>query len=177
MSASVKVFEDWGDGGHASLSKERRTDRERRAGKSEIHLNPAFQRRWWWWWCVWREGGEDEGERRGLSLGEALRTPFWSPCGARPVHFLELSSGLFWRSLVARGALRTTITEEGGDDSQRMNRVIDWYGVLIVILLCVLSVRAHFTLKNHILARKSTKYKKWLHKAPFLPYTSRRLRW
>ena len=32
-----------------------------------VDLDPKWLRRWWRW-CVWKEGGEEEGERGGGGL-------------------------------------------------------------------------------------------------------------
>ena len=82
-------------------------------------------------------GAEEEG---GLEKASALRRPCGRPArgpsGALLV-LVQCLTGAFTgpfgdrRSPVARGALRTTIMGEGGDDSQRVNRVIDWWRVAI----------------------------------------------
>ena len=96
------------------------------------------------------------GAKEALSLKETLRAPF-------PGFFRNLSGALLGAFLGAfigpsgdlwqGGALRTTITGEGGDDSQRVNRVIPACGThRHVCYVCIL-VRAQLTLKSHILAQ------------------------
>ena len=80
---------------------------------------------------MWRVGAEEEG---GLEKASALRRPCGRPARGPSGALLvlvqcltEAFTGPFGdrRNPVARGALRTTIMGEGGDDSQRVNRVID----------------------------------------------------
>ena len=92
---------------------------------------------------VWREvGEEEEGRGGGLNLEETLRARLSRPFRSAPLlvchsgALIGPSGCLFWRSPVARGALRTTITGEGGEDSQRVNRIGQACGARCHFLLC-----------------------------------------
>ena len=128
-----------------------------------VDLDPKWTR---WCWCV---EGEDEGERKGGSLSLEVLGALPAASSSPFLGLLSvLSWCLFWRSPVARGALLTTITREGGvrltKCESRHSNV--WYS--LSFWLRVHFVHAHLTLMNHILAQK-------ILKMPSLTYTSRRL--
>ena len=89
-------------------------------------------------------GGREVKRRvRGKEEARALRRRF----GTLSAGLLEpswCSSRAFLGPLWQGSALRTTISREGGDDSQRVDRAMQ----------SVHLVRAHVTLKNHIFAQK-----------------------
>ena len=100
--------------------------------------------------------------------------PRWSSSGAVRSFRAAFSGAVLWQ----RNALRTTITGEGGDDSQRVNRVIQASGAHCHFVVCACSPCPLNEEKSHPCPKNSLKKCNHIrcNKTPFLPYTSRRLR-
>ena len=118
------------------------------------------------------EGGRVRGEEEASASRRTFWRPSRGPSEALVVLVRYLRGPLLAQSC-GKGALHTTITGRDGDDTTCESRHSSvWYS-----LSCVDSVRAHLTLKNHILAEMFSHSEiALLLQTPLLPHTSRTLR-